>query len=89
LSCEVPASDLSEHNQQGLLLTESAGTWAVGVYAALPPGAASNPDVTLSSVSCDPTGDCAAVGSYQASMGTIFGLVVAGAIPSSAAAAGA
>jgi hypothetical protein len=46
----------------GLLLTESAGTWATGVEAT-PPGNTSF-DVTLSSVSCAAAGNCSAAGAY-------------------------
>ena len=49
---------------QGLLLTETAGTWQPGIEASLPANAASNPGVTLSSVSCAAAGECSAVGTY-------------------------
>jgi hypothetical protein len=52
---------------QGLLLTESGGTWSTGVRAALPAGAAAKPDIILDSVSCASAGDCSAVGGYQGS----------------------
>jgi hypothetical protein len=63
-------------NQQGLLLTETAGTWAPGVEAPLPDNAASNPNVMLNAVSCASAGDCTAVGSYRDSSGTAQGLVL-------------
>src|SRR5207245_931441 len=47
---------------QGLLLTESAGTWAAGLAPPLPAGAATDPGVTLGSVSCPSAGNCSAVG---------------------------
>jgi hypothetical protein len=51
---------------QGLLLTESAGTWATGVEAVLPANAASaNPSAGLAAVSCASAGNCSAVGSYD------------------------
>jgi Kelch motif protein/galactose oxidase-like protein len=56
----------SSNDVQGLLLTESSGTWTAA-KATMPAGADSNPGVTLTSVSCAPTGECAAVGSYSAS----------------------
>jgi hypothetical protein len=56
-------------NTQGVLLTESSGTWAQGVEAVLPAGAAANPNVSLDSVSCPSAGDCAAIGEYADSSG--------------------
>ena len=49
---------------QGLLLSESAGTWGTGVKATLPAGAATDPEASLESVSCTAAGNCAAVGGY-------------------------
>jgi hypothetical protein len=57
-------TDSSSHTQ-GLLLTESSGTWATGVEAPLPANAAANPDVGLNSLSCAAAGSCAAVGGYD------------------------
>jgi hypothetical protein len=55
----------SSAQTQGVLLTESAGAWAQGVEATLPPaGAATDPLVNLSSVSCPSAGNCSAVGDY-------------------------
>lgn len=55
----------SSGNTQGLLLTETAGSWATGVEAALPANAAStNRFVEVSSVSCASAGNCTAVGTY-------------------------
>src|SRR5207248_1599651 len=50
---------------QGLLLTETAGVWAIGVEPTLPANAASNPHVVLNSVSCASAGNCSAVGYYR------------------------
>src|SRR5437764_13070525 len=47
----------SSSNVQGLLLTETAGTWATGIEASLPANAASNPVVFLGSVSCASAGN--------------------------------
>lgn len=56
----------SSGNQQGLLLTETAGTWSAGVEAPLPPNASpSNQFVQWGSVSCASAGNCAAVGQYR------------------------
>jgi len=49
---------------QGLLLSETSGTWAVGVEASLPSDAAINPGAALFSVSCASAGNCSAVGDY-------------------------
>ncbi len=49
---------------QGLLLTETAGTWGTGVEASLPADAGAIPNVGLTSVSCASAGNCTAVGTY-------------------------
>lgn len=58
----------SSGNTQGLLLTETDGTWATGVEAPLPANAVSGGD--LSSVSCPSAGNCSAVGTYDDGGGT-------------------
>ncbi len=63
-------------NQQGLLLTQSAGTWGAGVKAAVPSNASSNPSVALHSVSCWSPGNCSAVGSYNDNTGDQNGLLL-------------
>jgi Domain of unknown function DUF11 len=63
-------------NDQGLLLTETSGSWATGVEATLPANAGSNPDVSLSSVSCASAGNCTAVGRYADSSGYAHGLLL-------------
>src|SRR5205814_5666419 len=60
--------DDSSSHTQGLLLTETAGTWT-GVEAILPAGTASNPTVPLASVSCASAGNCGAVGHYYGGTG--------------------
>src|SRR5439155_1147101 len=62
-------------NVHGLLLTETAGTWAAGLEASLPANAGSNPDISLS-VSCASAGNCSAVGSYRDSSGHTQGLLL-------------
>jgi hypothetical protein len=58
----------SNGNTEGLLMTETAGTWANGVEAALPANALSaSQTVQLPSVSCGSAGDCTAVGTYLVS----------------------
>ncbi len=65
--------------EQGLLLSESSGRWSQGVEADLPANASTSPFqvAALSSVSCTPTGSCAAVGNYIGS-GSPEGLLVTG-----------
>jgi PASTA domain-containing protein/List-Bact-rpt repeat protein len=61
----------------GLLLTETAGTWATGVEATLPAHAVRlDPPVGLTSVSCASAGNCSAVGSYMDSSGNSEGLLL-------------
>jgi PASTA domain/Divergent InlB B-repeat domain len=58
-------------NTEGLLLTETAGSWEVGVEAVLPANAnPTKPDAGLWSVSCASAGNCSAVGTYNDDMGT-------------------
>src|SRR5207249_3760739 len=66
----------SPGHRQGVLLSESAGTWAAGVEAALPAGAGTGPVVGLASVSCASAGSCGAVGSYQDSSGNRQGVML-------------
>jgi hypothetical protein len=59
----------SSGSTQGLLVTETAGTWAIGVEAVLPADAAPNPKVYLDLVSCASAGNCSAVGGYADNSG--------------------
>src|SRR5207245_2786970 len=68
-------TDGSGH-EQGLLLTEAAGTWATGVEATLPLNAGSNPFASLNSVSCASAGNCSAVGGYHDSSSHAQGLLL-------------
>jgi hypothetical protein len=54
----------SSGNQQGLLLSETDGSWASGAEAALAPIGQQAADLRLSSVSCASAGNCTAVGYY-------------------------
>src|SRR5439155_21504555 len=67
--------DGSSH-AQGMLLTETTGTWATGVEASPPANAGSNPGVNLRSVSCASAGDCSAVGGYTDGSGHEQGLLL-------------
>ena len=66
-------TDSSGH-QQGLLLSESSGSWA-GAEAPLPANAAATLAAGLASVSCASAGNCTAVGSYGDSSGHGQGLL--------------
>jgi hypothetical protein len=68
----------SSGNQEGLLLTETAGSWSAGVEAALPANAASSKQfgVQWGSVSCASAGNCTAVGSYTTAPGAFRGLLL-------------
>ncbi|MGE5133843.1 MAG: hypothetical protein ACM32E_13135 [Gemmatimonadota bacterium] len=73
-------TDTSRH-VQGVLLTQTAGTWAAGTEAAPPANAGADPAVSLGSVSCASAGNCAAVGSYTDSSGGTQGLLLTQATP--------
>jgi hypothetical protein len=66
----------SSEKYEGLLMTETAGTWASGVAAVLPANANPNPGVLLNSVSCASAGNCSAVGEYTDSSGIVQGLLL-------------
>lgn len=61
---------------QGLLLTETSGTWSPGVQTTLPANASANQGVDLSSVSCPSAGSCTAVGVYRDTAGSLQGLLL-------------
>jgi len=54
----------SAENEQGFLLSESAGVWKTGVEVALPAGVGPKPQVVLDRLSCPSAGNCTAVGNY-------------------------
>ncbi len=62
-------------NQQGLLASESNGTWTASEADVGPIGGASQPSTTLVQVSCASSGNCAAVGSYSDTAGNTRGLI--------------
>ena len=66
----------SSHHQQGLLLTEAGSSWGSGTEAKLPADASTNPDVSLTSVSCSSVGNCDAVGDYSTAAGSLHGLML-------------
>ena len=63
-------------NSLGLLLSETSGTWAAGIQAPLPAGAASNQSVVLNSVSCALAAHCTGVGSYTDDSGNLQGVLL-------------
>ena len=76
-NCSAGGSYLdSSGHQQGLLLSETSGTWAAGVEASLPANAGKNPNVGFDSVSCASAGNCTAVGRYTDRSGHEQGLLL-------------
>jgi hypothetical protein len=69
------SSDNSTLQDQGLLLTETSGTWATGVDASLPAGAGTALYVNVQDVSCASAGNCTAVGGYEDSSFNSHGLL--------------
>jgi hypothetical protein len=63
-------------NQEGLLLTETAGSWSAGLEAALPANASSRQFVQWGSLSCASPGNCTAVGQYSAAGHPFEGLML-------------
>jgi hypothetical protein len=71
VSCASPGNctavgdydDTSGH-EQGLMVTESSGTWGQALEASLPADAFSSPGARLTAVSCASAGNCGAIGSY-------------------------
>ena len=55
--------------RQGLLVSESDGTWQTGVEADLPAGAAKDPWADIAAISCASAGNCSAVGAYTGKAG--------------------
>ena len=51
------------------------GGLATGNQSVLPADASSNPDVSLTSVSCSSVGNCDAVGDYYTGAGNLQGLI--------------
>ncbi len=65
-------------NEQGFLLSESAGVWGSGVEVSLPADASVHPgpSVRLGRLSCPSAGNCTAVGSYADIAGNLRGFLV-------------
>ena len=60
----------SSGHLQGVLLSETSGTWATGVQAPLPANAGTNPSASAYPVSCASAGNCTAVGGYTTARAT-------------------
>ena len=76
-NCTATGSYLdSSGSTRGLLLTQTAGTWATGVEPPLPANAGSNPGAGLDAVSCASAGNCTVTGSYTDSSGHRQGLLL-------------
>ena len=67
----------SPGSMQGLLLTGLGSSWTVA-KAPLPAGAASNPDVQLTSVACGSISACVVTGSYTVSSSSEPGVLLTG-----------
>ncbi|HTX00802.1 MAG TPA: hypothetical protein VMD59_18620, partial [Acidimicrobiales bacterium] len=65
----------SAGNMQGLLASESAGSWSA-TEAPVPSGAAADPEVVLTMLACPATTSCVALGTYQTSGGSTLGVIL-------------
>lgn len=66
----------SGYYQQGLLMNYRKGVWRTGVRVPPPAGAAADPQVTLTAVSCAAVGYCTAVGSYTNTAGNAVAFAI-------------
>ncbi len=62
--------DDSSGHQQAMAAAETGGKWSRASEVSSPASSASNPEASLSSVSCTSPGNCTAVGSYTNSAGS-------------------
>jgi hypothetical protein len=74
-NCTAIGTFADSSSRQGLLVGERSGVWSV-MEAPLPAGAAADPEVFLSSVSCPSVGGCAAAGYYLDNSGHQQGLLL-------------
>lgn len=65
----------ASNGQQGLLASESNGTWTVSEADVSPIGGGTPPQTALAQVSCASAGHCAAVGIYLDNAGNTLGLI--------------
>ncbi len=62
----------SSGRYQGLLLSETSGTWGTGIEATMPANVnASHPHVSMNGISCPSVGNCTAVGEYNDSVASV------------------
>jgi hypothetical protein len=64
------------YNSQGLLLTESGGTWQTGLESPLPPNAASVQYAAADQSDCTAAGTCAVIGQYNDQRGNVLAYVL-------------
>jgi hypothetical protein len=65
----------SADDVEAVVLTQTAGTWSIGVQFGYPTAAASNPSAALDSVSCGTSGACAVAGTYEDNNATTQALI--------------
>jgi hypothetical protein len=75
-NCIATGSYLTGSGSEGVLLTETAGSWAPGLEVQAPGNAAAPPEAYVNEVSCPSVGNCSATGSYSDSAGNREGLLV-------------
>ena len=77
-NCSAVGSYYDGTGQEGLLLTETGGTWGPGLEAVLPANATvtERSGATVYSVSCGSAGNCSAVGAYTDGPGTYAALLL-------------
>jgi hypothetical protein len=74
-NCVAVGSYISKDNAtEGLIITESGGTWQNATAAVLPGNASAYPSAILSEVTCVSTNNCTAVGTYTDVAGDIEGI---------------
>jgi hypothetical protein len=75
-NCTAVGNYNTAHSDDGVLLTETAGTWSPGLKAALPANAAAPDQINLNGVSCPSAANCVAVGDYVDHGGNIRGVLL-------------
>jgi len=75
-NCSAVGTYNTDVSDDGVLLTETAGTWSTGIKAVLPANGAPQDQIDLNAVSCPSPASCAAVGAYVDHGGNIRSLVV-------------
>lgn len=76
-SCAAVGSYISRDGAtEGLIITESGGTWKDATAAVLPGNASAYPSALLSEVTCASTNNCTAVGTYTDVAGDVEGMTV-------------